>query len=105
MANRRNPKRPLNVRQQKFVEQYMITGVSREAAIRAGYSPAGVGKTAWRLKHLPNVAEAIRLGRSGEARRAQVGRDRVLMELARVAFSDIGEVLDWSSGDDITLRP
>ncbi|MGH6990935.1 MAG: terminase small subunit, partial [Stellaceae bacterium] len=98
-------KRPLSPRQQKFVEQYLITGVARQAALRAGYSPAGAGAIAWRLKRMPNVAKAIRLGRSSEARRAQVERDRVLLELVRVAFSDIGEVLDWTSGEDITLRP
>ena len=98
-------KRPLSPRQQKFVEQYLITGIGRQAAIRAGYAPGGAASMAWRLKRHPAVAEAIRLGRSGEARRAQVERDRVLLELVRVAFSDIGEVLDWTSGDDITLRP
>lgn len=98
-------KRPLSPRQQKFVEQYLICGVARQAAIRAGYSLAGAGAIAWRLRRMPHVAKAIRIGRSSEARRAQVARERVLLELARVAFSDIGEVLDWTSGDDITLRP
>jgi len=98
-------KRPLSPRQQKFVEQYLITGIGRQAAIRAGYAPGGAASMAWRLKRHPAVAEAIRLGRSSEARRAQVERDRVLLELVRVAFSDIGEVLDWTSGEDITLRP
>jgi len=98
-------KRPLSPRQQRFVEQYLIVGIGRQAAIHAGYSPASAGNAAWRLQRLPNVAKAIRLGRSSEARRAQVERDRVLLELVRVAFSDIGEVLDWTSGDDITLRP
>lgn len=97
-------RRPLSPRQQKFVEQYLICGIARQAAIRAGYSLSGAGSTAWRLQRMPNVAKAIRIGRSSEARRAQVGRDRVLIELVRVAFSDIGEVLDWTSGDDITLR-
>ena len=98
-------KRPLSPRQQKFVEQFLITGIGRQAALRAGYSPGNAGSAAWRLKRHPNVAKAIRIGRSSEARRAQVERDRVLLELVRVAFSDIGEVLDWTSGDDITLRP
>ncbi len=98
-------RRPLSPRQQKFVEQYLITGIGRQAAIRAGYAPSHAANAAWRLKRLPNVAKAIRIGRSSEARRAQVERDRVLLELVRVAFSDIGEVLDWSGADDIRLRP
>jgi phage terminase small subunit len=101
----RNRKRPLSLRQQKFVEQFRITGVAGEAAIRAGYAPANAGKTAWRLRRRRNVAEAIRLGRSADARRAQVARERVLLELARVAFADIGELLDCTGADDIALRP
>ncbi|MDE2165634.1 MAG: terminase small subunit [Alphaproteobacteria bacterium] len=105
MAYRRNRKRPLNVRQQKFVEQFLLTGIGREAAIRAGYSAKGATESACRLRRLPYIAEAIRQGRAAEARRAQVARERVLLELARVAFADIGDVLDWTGADDITLRP
>lgn len=76
-----------------------------QAAIRAGYSPASAWSAGSRLRRNPKVAYAIRVGRANEARRAQIGHERVLLELARVAFSDIGEVLDWTSGDDITLRP
>src|SRR5690348_3557568 len=62
--NRRSPmpyyprKRPLSPRQQKFVEQYLICGVARQAAIRAGYSLAGAGAIAWRLRRMPHVAKA-----------------------------------------------
>ena len=103
--SRRKHKRPLNIRQQRFVEEYLITGSGREAAIRAGYSAHSAKDIAVYLKKLPHVSQAIHLRRAAAGRRTQVARDRVLMELARVAFSDIGEVLDWTSGDDITLRP
>lgn len=100
-----NHKRPLSTRQQKFVEHYLITGVASQAAIRAGYSAASAWSAGSRLKRDRRVANAIRIGRANEARRAQIGHERILLELARVAFSDIGEVLDWTSGDDVTLRP
>ncbi|MDE1967834.1 MAG: terminase small subunit [Alphaproteobacteria bacterium] len=103
--SRRKHKRPLNIRQQRFVDEYLITGSGREAAIRAGYSPHSATDIAVYLRKLPHVAQAIHLRRAAAGRRTQVARDRVLMELARVAFSDIGEILDWESGDDITLRP
>jgi len=103
--SRRKSKRPLNIRQQRFVDEYLITGSGREAAIRAGYSPHSATDIAVYLKKLPHVSQAIHLRRAAAGRRTQVARDRVLMELARVAFSDIGEILDWDKGDDITLRP
>ena len=98
-------KRPLSPRQQRFVEQYLITGIGRQAAIRAGYAPGGAASMAWRLKRMPNVAKAIRVGRANEARRAQITHERVLKELGKLAFSDIGDVLDWTGDEDITLRP
>lgn len=100
-----NHKRPLSTRQQKFVEHYLITGVASQAAIRAGYSPASAWSAGSRLKRDRRVANAIRIGRANEARRAQISHERVLVELARVAFSDIGEILDWESDEDIRLRP
>ena len=100
-----NHKRPLGTRQQKFVEHYLITGVASQAAIRAGYSPASAWSAGSRLKRDPRVANAIRVGRANEARRAQISHERVLSELARVAFSDIGAVLDWENDENIKLRP
>lgn len=100
-----NHKRPLNTRQQKFVERYLITGVASHAAIRAGYSAASAWSAASRLRRDRRVANAIRVGRANEARRAQISHARILSELAAVAFSDMGAVLDWESDENIKLRP
>jgi phage terminase small subunit len=93
MSNRKE--RALTLRQQLFVEQYLILGNGREAAIRAGYSPQSAATLAVNLKHLPHVAEAIRRGRADSARSAAIDRDRVLEELARTAFSDMGRIAEW----------
>jgi len=92
MAYHKHKHRPLTLRQQRFIEQYLILGNATEAARRVGYTTLSAGV---HLKQLPHIAEAIRLRRSAEARRAQIDRATILRELARIAFSDMGELADW----------
>jgi len=94
----------LNLRQQRFVEQYLIIGEGREAAIRAGYSIKSAIELACYLKRLPNVARAIERGREAQARSAHVEASRVLAEYARLAFSDLSRVADWGK-EGLVLKP
>ena len=52
----------------------------------------------------PRVREAIEKAGRASARRDPINRDRVLMELARIAFADITDFLRFD-GDGISLRP
>ncbi len=96
--------KPLNLRQRRFVEQYLIVGEGREAAIRAGYSIKSAIELACYLKRLPNVARAIERGREAQARAAHVEASRVLAEYARLAFSDLSRVADWGK-EGLVLKP
>lgn len=95
--------RPLNPKQQRFVEHYLILGNGSAAAIHAGYSARSAPAIAVRLKHLPNVADAIHRGRAQQAQDARVDAARVLAELARLAFSDIGRIAEWDA-DGVVLK-
>jgi phage terminase small subunit len=94
----------LNLRQRRFVQEYLRCANGKEAAIRAGYSRRSAAEIAVHLKHKPKVARAIRLARSAEGRRAQIDADRVLAELARIAFSDLRRMADWGPGG-LVLNP
>lgn len=82
--------RPLPPRQARFVAEYLIDLNATQAAIRAGY--AG-GKTAEgqgsRLLRNAKVAAAIREARVKLQVRTDITQDRVLAELALLAFSDV----------------
>jgi len=95
--------RPLTFQQQRFVEQYLIHGNGKQAAIAAGFSPRSAAARAVALKHLPHVAEAIRKGRATQAEDARIEAARVLAELGRVAFSDIGRIAEWD-GEGMALK-
>jgi phage terminase small subunit len=78
----------LSGRQAKFIEEYRIDGNGTQAAIRAGYSPKTAGQTAFELLRNPKIVAALRERDIGRFQTHEVTADRVLKELARVAFSD-----------------
>jgi phage terminase small subunit len=88
-------------KQSRFVEEYLVDLNATRAAIRAGYS----AKTAVKIGHqildktrpLIDAALAIRSTRTG------VNADRVIRELARVAFADPRSVFSWGPGG-VTLN-
>lgn len=51
--------KPLNARQQKFVQFYAKSGIGKQAAVDAGYSPSSCEQTAARLLQDPRICEAI----------------------------------------------
>lgn len=92
--------RPLSARQRRFVEEYLLDCNAFAAARRAGYSE----HTVQRLMARPEVARAIREAMDARGERLRIGAERVLLELARIAFSDIGRIIDWS-GPGLTVEP
>ena len=94
----------LRPRQQRFVEEYLIDANGHQAALRAGYAPKCARQTVTKLLKHPEIAAAIRRDMDTRAERMRLDADRVLAELARIAFADIGNLVDWGP-DGITLKP
>ena len=97
------PARALTDRQRLFVEHYLVDGNAAAAAIRAGYSPNRANCAGHRLKNLPQVREAIAAAQAERLRQVGLSRERVLEELARIAFADIRDFLTWDD-DGVRLR-
>ena len=81
----------ITAKQARFVEEYLLDANAREAARRAGYNEM-VG---YRLMRRPEVAAAIARDQAARAERMQVSADRVIAELAAIAFSDLTKVVFW----------
>jgi phage terminase small subunit len=92
----------VNARQQRFCEEYLIDLNATQAAIRAGYSSASAGELGCALLKNVKVRARIDAELAERSRRTGVTADRVVRELARVAFADITDVVDV---DRATLRP
>jgi phage terminase small subunit len=68
------------------------------AAIKAGYPEKSANKIAWRLGKKENVRRLLRKFREREEERTGITRARVLNELARLGFSDIGNYFEVKNG-------
>jgi phage terminase small subunit len=94
----------LTPKQQRFVREYLIDLNATQAAIRAGYSE----KTAYSIGNenlrKPEIAAAIQAAQAARSRRTEIDADQVLLGLAQLANSDIGDILDFSA-DLPRLRP
>src|SRR4051794_35597617 len=95
---------PLNDRQCRFVAEYLVDLNATQAAVRAGYSARTARTQAADLLTNPNIAAAIAEAQAARGRRTEVTADRVVLELARVAFGDPRRVMSWGPGG-VRLRP
>lgn len=85
----------LTAKQAAFVREYLIDLNATQAAIRAGYSERTARQTGAENLSKPYIAAAIQEGQDARAERAEIDADRVLSELARIAFVDIGDLFEW----------
>src|SRR3954465_1058001 len=89
---------PLNERQARFVAEFLLDLNATQAAIRAGYSPASARTQAADLLTNPNIEAAIAEAQAARSKRTEVTQDRVVLELARLAFGDPRRVMSWGPG-------
>ncbi len=95
---------PLNPRRQQFVIEYLIDLNATQAAIRAGYAVSGARQQGGRLLTNVDIQRAVAEGQEAAARRANVNADRVLTELARLAFADIADYEGLLRADVVDLQ-
>jgi phage terminase small subunit len=98
------PRAGLTLREHRFALAYLACGNAAQAARRIGIGPVIAGRTGMRLRHRPHVAAFIEKERAALAERARIDAERVMQELARIAFSDMRAIADWSQ-DDVTVKP
>lgn len=84
----------LNAKQQRFVDEYLIDLNATQAAIRAGYSPKTAGAIASENLSKPAISAAIACAMAERSKRTGVTQDRVINELAKVAFLKMTDVVD-----------
>ncbi|GAW29597.1 terminase small subunit [Carboxydocella sp. ULO1] len=91
----------LTPKQQRFIEEYLIDLNATQAAIRAGYSPKTAHEQGAQLLAKISIREAIDKAIAERSRRTGITQDRVLRELAKVAFVNATDIIDM---DDAAIR-
>lgn len=84
----------LTEKQKKFVEEYLIDLNATQAAIRAGYSVKTADVQSSRMLGNVKVQQAIAEKMAERSRRTGINQDRVLMELAKIAFVNADDVIN-----------
>lgn len=85
----------LTPKQAEFVRQYLIDLNACQAAIRAGYSSKTAEWIGPQLLGKTHVAAAIQAEMDARSKRTQVTADRVLQEIAKIAFADIRKAVTF----------
>lgn len=85
----------LTAKQQRFVDEYLVDLNATQAAIRAGYSAATARSIAAENLTKPNIAAAVSAAQAERAKRTGITADRVLEDLARVAFGDVRKLVEY----------
>ena len=84
--------RPLNDRQRRFVEEYLVDLSAEQAATRAGYTETSARRNGCRLLAKPAVRAALDAAMKTRSRRTRIIQDQVIEELAAIAFCDPIEI-------------
>lgn len=99
----------LTKKQQLFVDEYLIDLNATQAAIRAGYSAKTADVQGSRMLGNVKVQQVIAEAMAKRSKRTGVNQDRVVLELAKIAFvkmTDIvdskGRIKDTATDDDLS---
>jgi phage terminase small subunit len=85
-------------KQQRFVDEYLIDLNGTQAAIRAGYSPHTANEQASRLLTNVNISGAIDRAKADRSKRTGINADRILEELAKIAFANVADLIEFLNG-------
>lgn len=84
-------------KQKRFVEEYLIDLCATQAAIRAGYSPETAGSIGSENLHKPEIRARIDAAMAELSRRTGANQERIVRELAKVAFVNAADVVDFEN--------
>lgn len=90
----------LTDKQQRFVAEYLIDLNATQAAIRTGYRVGNnqrASEIGMQLLQKTPVSEEIEKAMAERSRRTGITQDRVLNELAKIAFANAKDILDFKT--------
>jgi phage terminase small subunit len=96
----------LTLKQEAFVQEYLKNGHNgTQAAISAGYSKKSAHAIAEENLRKPEIKSRVQTYKKKAQKRTEITQDKVIMEIAKVAFADIGLIATWDEEGNLSLRP
>lgn len=94
----------LTPKQARFVQEYLCDLNATRSAIRSGYSSRRASEIGHQLLQRTTVATAIQRAMQKREKRTEITQDRVLAQIAKIAFADLKDFVEWD-GDRINIKP
>lgn len=88
----------LTPKQLRFVEEYLVDLNASAAARRAGYSQNRADAIGYENLLKPDIQSAIEVAQRERSARTGITADRVIAEIAKIAFADPRKVMTWGPG-------
>lgn len=88
----------LTPKQARFVEEYLVDLNAAAAARRAGYSASRSEAMGYENLTKPDIRNAIEAAQRERSARTGITADRVIAEIAKIAFADPRRVMTWGPG-------
>lgn len=98
-------KTKLTPKQERFCEEYLVDLNATQAAIRAGYSEKTADRIANQNLRKLEVCKRIEKLRKKQSERTEITADRVLAELAAIAFADRTKISNIRENGEIAFTP
>jgi phage terminase small subunit len=95
--------RQLTDKQERFAEEYVVDFNATQAAIRAGYSAKTARQQGQRMLTNVDIAARVEDLKEAIAERTSVTADKVRKELARHAFTNMRDFVEWGP-NGVTLK-
>lgn len=91
----------LTDKQQSFIEEYLIDLNATQAAIRAGYNKKTARQIGAENLSKPVIQEAINAAMARRSKRTEITADKVLQQLAKIAFADIKDFVEFGPKEEV----
>jgi len=95
--------RPLTLKQELFVKEYLIDFNGTRAAIAVGYSKKSAREAASEMLTKPNISKALSVEVSKLKAMKDVETEKIITELKKLAFADIKDLLSFDK-DGVTFK-
>lgn len=85
-------------KQDSFADEFLKDLNASAAVIRCGFDTVHPGQLGYYLMQLPEIQQKIQAAMTARAERTTITKDRVLQEMARVAFANQTDFATWDDG-------
>jgi phage terminase small subunit len=94
----------LSPKHARFVAEYLVDLNATQAAVRAGYSKRTARAQGCELLTHPDIKAAIAAHQAKREKRTEITQDRVLREIASIAFANIADVLEVDAAGEVKVK-